>query len=134
MRVRLSLDRMVIAFQSWHCKICVKNRWGGERKYFHVNFCFGGVLIVGEWEVVGWWQKVLFRASWNRIFCLLLLLKSWSLRGASHHPVFMVLMLIKGIKRGGESNISFGFLREFESYPLNLPRGRWCNLVRVECL
>ena len=84
--------------------------------------------------MAGWWQKVLLRARWNCIFCLLLLLKSWSLRGASHHPVSMVLMLIKGTRSAGESNISFGYPRGFESFPSNLSRGRWCNLVCVECL
>ena len=40
---------------------------------------------------------------------LLLLLKSWSARGASLSLAFMVLVLIKGISRRGESNISFGY-------------------------
>ena len=67
-------------------------------------------------------QNVLFRVSGNRTFCLLLRLKFWSLRGAPCHPPFMVLMLIKGIRRGGESNISFGYPREFMSFPSDLPR------------
>ena len=69
-------------------------------------------------------QNVLFRVKGNRIFCLLLRLKFWSLRGASRHPPFMVLMLIKGIRRGGESNISFGYPREFMSFPSDLLRAR----------
>ena len=46
----------------------------------------------------------------------------------------MVLMLIKGIRRGGESNISFGYPRRIESFHSDIPRARWCNLVCVECL
>ena len=42
-------------------------------------------------------QKVLFRAQ----------LKYWSAKGASHHPAFMVLVLIKEMRRGGDSKISF---------------------------
>ena len=57
---------------------------------------------MGEWGVVGWWHKVLLRASWNCAFYLLLRLKSDTVREASHHSSFMVQMFIKGISREGD--------------------------------
>ena len=80
----------------------MKNRRGEDRKYYYVNFCFGGIVIVGEWGMVKWWHKVLLKASWNCIFCLLLRLNSCSMREASHHPAFLVLMFIKGISRASD--------------------------------
>ena len=62
-------------------------------------------------------QKMLFRASWNCIFCLLLLLKSWSVRGASHHSAFIVLELIKGTSRRCESKIFFCYPRGLTASP-----------------
>ena len=68
-------------------------------------------------------QKVLFRSSWYWI-CLLLQLKSQSARGVFHDPVFIVLGLIKGMRKGSESKIFFDYLKEVVV--------RWCNLVHVE--
>ena len=65
----------------------------------------GGVGGVG--------QKVLFRASGNRIFCLLLPLKCESARRASRHPAFVVLFLIKGMRREDQFKIFF-------CYPMDL--------------
>ena len=62
-------------------------------------------------------QRILFRASWNYIYCLLLWLKTWSVRGASHHSVFMILVLVKGMKRGGEFKIAFCYLRGLGASP-----------------
>ena len=64
-----------------------------------------------RWVSSGGMEQVLFRASWNRIFRLLIRLKSRCARWASCHPAFMVLVLIKRMKRGGESKISFCYLR-----------------------
>ena len=56
-----------------------------------------------------WWlrgsrvgQKIFVRVSRNRIFCLLLWLKSQYTRGASRHLTFMVVVLIKEMRRAGQ--------------------------------
>ena len=66
------------------------------------------LLIFALWGCFScWWvrgdgvgQKVIFSGSWNLIFCLSPRLKSWSVKGASRHPVFMILVLIKEMRRG----------------------------------
>ena len=81
------------------------------------DFCFlGGALTVGGLGVVKWGKKVLCRDSWNCIFCLLLWLKSQNVRGASGHPAFMVLVLIKGMRRGDESKIAFCYPRSLRAF------------------
>ena len=35
------------------------------------------------------------------------------------------------MKKGGESKISFLLPQGFESFPLDLPEARWCNLVLI---
>ena len=94
----------LFAFQLWYCEF-VWNRWGGVRKHYFVNSSFVGggdvlKLSVGK----EWWgvAKLLFKGSWNYIFRLSLRLKSRSARGASRNPTFMVLVLIKGKRRGSE--------------------------------
>ena len=78
-------------------------------------------------------QKVLFRVSWNWIICLLLWLKSSSTRGASRHPAFMVLLMIKGISGRSESKISFCWSRifRFSFFPWDISPAKWCNLAHV---
>ena len=48
--------------------LCVEKRWGGDRKHYFVNFCCLVVLEFSLDEGCGLGQKLLFRASWNRIF------------------------------------------------------------------
>ena len=79
-------------------------------------------------------QKVLFSGSLNLIFCCSPRLKSWSVKGASRHQVFMILVLIKEIRRRGKYKISSSFLQTFESFHSDLLRRRWRNLVLVEYL
>ena len=74
-------------------------------------------------------KKVLYRASWNCTFCQLIRLKSLSVRGASHHAVFMVLALIMGVRRGDEYKISFYYpegLRVFLQTYLEWGGRIWC--------
>ena len=83
-------------------------------------------------------QKVLFRASWNRIFSLLLSLKFRSAKGSSRHPALMVLVLIKGMRRGRgggrvSSRCSFSY-QGSKSFPADLPQAKRRNLVHVEYL
>ena len=79
-------------------------------------------------------QKVLFSGSLNLIFCYSPRLKSWSVKGASRHQVFMILVLIKEIRRRGKYKISSSFLQTFDSFHSDLLRRRWRNLVLVEYL
>ena len=82
----------LFAFQFWFCVPCMKNHWGGGRQHYFVSFLFcGGALIISSWEVVNEEQRLLFRASWNWTFYLLLRLKSQSMREVSRHAVFMSL-------------------------------------------
>ena len=37
--------------------------------------------------------------------------------GASHDPAFIVLVLIKGMRKGGESKIFFCYLRDLRAFP-----------------
>ena len=62
-------------------------------------------------------QKVLSRASGNRIFCLLLPIKCGSARRASRHPAFIVLFLIKGMRREGQFKIFFCYRMGLRAYP-----------------
>ena len=48
--------------------LCVEKRWGGDRKHCFVNFCCLVVLEFSLDERCRLGQKLLFRASWNRIF------------------------------------------------------------------
>ena len=56
------------AFKYWYCEPCVKNQWEGGRKHCFVNFCSLAMLNLRCGRSGGVEQKVLFRASWNRIF------------------------------------------------------------------
>ena len=96
----------------WYCEICVKNRWRGGWEHCFLDFCYCQWLTVGRMG-----QKVLFRVSWDGILCLLPLLKSKSTRRASCHSALMVLVLVKGMRRGGESNISFCYPRGSRASP-----------------
>ena len=105
----------LFAFQFWYCDLCVKKRWVVAESIILLIFvlwgCFNCRWLKGG--VVG--QKVLFRASCYRIFCLLLRLKFQSARGASRHPAFMVLMMIKRVRRTRESKISFCYPRSLRA-------------------
>ena len=103
----------LFGFQFWYCELCVKNWWGESRKHYFVNFCFVKVFNCRWTRDDDMGQKVFLRDIWNRIFCLLFLLKSWSVRGAACHPAFMVLVLIKKMRRGGGSRVSI-------CYPIGL--------------
>ena len=46
----------------------------------------------------------------------------------------VVLVLIKGMSRGSESEISFCYCRGVRAIPSDLLQVRWPNLVRVEYL
>ena len=57
----------LFAFQIWYCELCLENIWGGGGKHWFVNFC--SLSVPRRWvRGCGVGQKVLFRASWNRIF------------------------------------------------------------------
>ena len=67
-------------------------------------------------------QKILFKASWNRIFCLLLWLNSWRARGASCHLAFggncpTIVTRVSPIYIADELNLRFYIfvLRSFRS-------------------
>ena len=80
--------------------------------------CFDCRLVRGG--KVG--QKILFRASWNRIFYLVLWLNSWSARGASCHLAFVgncptIVTRVSPIYIADELNLRFYIfvLRSFRS-------------------
>ena len=56
---------------------------------------------------MGWGAESLILGQLKSNLSFFLQLKSRSARGAPHHPAFMVLVLIKGMRRGGESKIFF---------------------------
>ena len=125
----------LFAFQFWYYEFCVKSQWGGKRgrNHYFVNFCFVGLLqlLMGEGR---WGGAESLCGSLNLIFCYSPRLKSWSVKGASRHQVFMILVLIKEIRRRGKYKISSSFLQTFESFHSDLLRRRWRNLVLVEYL
>ena len=86
---------------------------------FVLSGCFNYCCLKSD----GVGQKVLFRTSWNRIFSLLIRLKSWSARGVPCHPAS---------RKRGEVSPLFSFVRELENSPTDLPQARWRNLVCVE--
>ena len=107
----------LLGFQFWYCELCVKNWWGGGRKHCFVIFCFVGCFNCWWLTGSGVGQKVLFRTNWNRIFSLLFRLKSRSAWGASRHPAFMVLVLIKRMTSRGEFKISFCYPKGLRASP-----------------
>ena len=95
-----------------------------KKKFWGVPHLLHMCVIFVLWGCFNcWWlrggevgKKVLFRDSWNCIFCLLLWLKSQTVRGASGHPAFMILVLIKGMRRGDESKILFCHPRSLRAF------------------
>ena len=126
----------LFAFQFWYYEFCMKTNEEGKGVetiillIFAFRGCFSCWWVRGD----GVGQKVLFSGSLNLIFCLSPRLKSWSVKGASRHPVFMILVLIKEIRRGCKYKISSSFPQTFESFHSDLLRRRWRNLVLVEYL
>ena len=55
------------------------------------------------------------------------------MRMLGEYKVFSFLTLIKGMREGGEPNISV-LPQGFGSLPAVFAQTRWCNLVHVECL
>ena len=88
-----------------------------QKELFNIIIIFfvgGGALILGVWGVVEWDRKSYLGPA--KIESLLRL-KSRSARGASRHPAFMDLVLIKGIRKRGESKISFCYPRSVSASP-----------------
>ena len=125
----------LFAFQFWYCELCVKNQWGGwAESIILLVFIWCGYFSYRWLRGGGVGQKVIFRSSWNRIFCLLLRLKSRRAWGAFRRPAFMVLVLIKGTRRGRWVQDFVLLPQGFESFPSDLSRAGWPNLLRVEYL
>ena len=79
----------------------------GRQKVFFCQllFCVDAFIVGGLGGME--WNRRSYLGPTEIESCLLLRLKSQSARGASRHLVFMLLVLIKGIRREGESKISF---------------------------
>ena len=111
-----------------------KNQWGGDRKHYFAFFFLWGCFNC-QWLRGGKMkQKVLFRASWNWTFCLLLWLKPQTVRGS----ISPSSLYGSGVDQGNEErrwDQDFLLLpKVFESFPSNLSGARWCNVVHEKYL
>ena len=114
----------LFAFQFWYCELCVKNQWGGwAESIILLVFIWCGYFSYRWLRGGGVGQKVIFRSSWNRIFCLLLRLKSRTAWGAFHRPAFMVWCWSREREGLGESKILFCYPRGLRASP-QIYRGR----------
>ena len=113
------------------CEFCVKNDEGKVESIILLIFLLWGCFNC-------WWmrggevgQKILFRGSLNRIFCLLLRLQSRIVISPSnlYDPGF------DQENEEGRGVQDFLLLpQEFQSFPSDWSQARWANLVRGEYL
>ena len=119
----------LFAFQFWYWELCVKTDEGKAESMTLLTFalwgCFDCRWVTGG--EVG--QKILIRASWNRIFYSLLQLNSWSAKGASCHLAFVsncptIVTRVSPIYIADELNLRFyifvlGLFRSQHNYTIN---------------